>query len=100
MKENGQLKDRMGKLEKDYSDLKDRVERSEEQGGRIDVREAMRSLENYIVVELVGSKRQAKMQSLFTVKDLQQSKYADKIPLSPLECQWLDYFKSMIPILL
>lgn len=100
-KENNNLKDMIVKLQEghkslqdDHKSLKGRFEESVARGNMIDLREAMRSLENYIAMEILGSKTKMRKAGLYTLRQLQQSSEAGKIPLSEKECEWLNYFKE------
>jgi len=94
-RDHGALARDHGALARDHGALKQRFEEKVERVNGIDVREAMRSLENWIAVQLVGSKAKARAAQLFTLKQLQQSAYANDIPLSECEIQWLNYYKEM-----
>ncbi len=60
MKENEDLKRRVTKLE-------ERLDESKTRGHGIDIRKAMRSLENWIAVDVVGGKKKVKLSGLYTL---------------------------------
>lgn len=93
-------------LKEENESLRNRVEALERVIHRISVREAMRALENYIVLETLGSKNQMRSRKIYTAKQLSKKIEEDSdIKDSLLNSQWkdnyntvfdfIDYFKNL-----
>jgi regulator of replication initiation timing len=80
-----ELQEENRKLKQENADLKQRIAVLEEKVVRlettlcnIDVREAIRSLENYIVLDVLGSKTQMVNRNIYTISDLKKTEEYQK----------------------
>jgi len=69
--ENRLLKEKISILTKENMDLKTRLEVVEEKIFTLTLREAMRALETFCVLEILGSKNQMRAKQVYTFKELQ-----------------------------
>ena len=66
----------------------------------ISLRETFRAVENYIVLEIIGSKREMKNNSLYTVKNLQKIAQEEKSIQSKIEgSRWNSDFSRLVQLI-
>lgn len=97
-KENAQLKSKIQKLEKKIQDIESKL-------FQMDSREAVMALENYIVLEILGSKNQMKLNSIYTIKEVQKTEAYENSKWKTGEkeqkiCQIINYVKEIGNILI
>jgi len=99
-KTNANLKQELDIMKKDITELKDKISKVEIP---LSLREAMRALENYCVLEIIGSKSQMIKSSAFTLFDVEKLAknnfdVADKLKkfnkLSSKDISYLRFFKK------